>query len=98
MQGKVFRSGDSMVVSLPAEALQFLGIGEGSAVSLALDTDLRQLVITVAELQPPVDIDVEFAHQVSDFITRYRPALQALAQGNGDRGRRSCWLQVGLAG
>lgn len=29
---------------------------------------------------PAQDIDVEFAHQVSDFIERYRPALKALAR------------------
>jgi antitoxin MazE len=80
MHRKVFRTGNSIVVSLPREALDLLGITEGSEVSLDLDKELRQLVITAPEPHPGVEIDEEFAHQVSNFIDRYRQALEALAK------------------
>ncbi len=79
MQRKVFRTGNSIVVSLPKDALDFLGITEGSEVTIELDKEQQRLVI--APTQPEVSvIDEEFARQVSEFIERYRPALEALAK------------------
>ncbi len=48
MRRKIFRTGNRIVVSLPKDALDFLGIAEGS--------------------------------EVTEFIERYRPALEALAK------------------
>ncbi len=79
MQRKVFKTGNSIVVSLPKEALDFLGIRVGSSVTVELDREQQQLVIAPA--RPDVStIDEEFARQVSEFIDRYRPALEALAK------------------
>lgn len=81
MLRKVFKTGNSMVVSLPKDALEFLQIDEGREVSVELDRDNRQIVITPAD--PPLAIagvDSEFAHQVADFIAQYRPALEELAK------------------
>ncbi len=80
MLRKVFRTGNSIVVSLPKEALDVLGVDAGSEVSIDLDTEQRRVLISVPEAAPEVSIDEEFARQVSDFIARYRPALQALAK------------------
>ncbi len=79
MLRKVFRTGNSIVVSLPKEALDYLGIGEGSEVSVEPDREQRQLVVTpvASEL---AEIDEAFARQVGEFIERYRPALSALAK------------------
>ena len=79
MVRKVFRTGNSIVVSLPKDALDFLRLAEGSEVTVELDRERRQVVIT------PVDttlsgVDETFARQVSDFIEQYRPALKALAK------------------
>jgi antitoxin MazE len=81
MQRKVFRTGNSMVVSLPREALEFLGIQEGQDVSVDLDRENRQIVITPPET-PVADagVDEAFARQVSEFIETYRTALEALAK------------------
>ena len=50
---KVFRAGNSAVVSLPREGLEYLDLREGSPVSVELDRMERQLVITpVPESQP----------------------------------------------
>jgi len=79
MARKIFRAGNSMVVSLPKESLELLGLSEGSEVSIELDKERRRLIITpVATTLPGVDAD--FARQVKEFIEQYRPALEALAK------------------
>ncbi|MBE0410908.1 MAG: AbrB/MazE/SpoVT family DNA-binding domain-containing protein [Anaerolineales bacterium] len=81
MLRKVFKTGNSVVISLPKDALELLGISEGSDVSIDLDRDKRQIVISPA--QDPLAIagvDEVFAQQVSEFIDQYRPALEALAK------------------
>ncbi len=78
---KVFRTGNSVVISLPREALEFLGIQEGQDVSVDLDRKNRQIVIAPADFTlAAAGIDVDFARQVAEFIETYRPALEALAK------------------
>jgi antitoxin MazE len=81
MLRKVFRTGNSVVVSLPKDALELLGIGVGADVYVDLDRENRQIVITLAE-EPLaiVGVDKVFAQQVADFIEQYRPALEALSR------------------
>jgi putative addiction module antidote len=81
MLRKVFKTGNSVVISLPKDALELLGISEGSDVSIDLDREKRQIVISSAE--DPLaraGVDEAFAQQVSEFIDQYRPALEALAK------------------
>lgn len=80
MQRKVFRTGNSTVVSLPREALEFLRLEEGADVSVELDRENYRIVITPVE-HPVAGVDEEFTRQVSEFIAQYRPALEALARG-----------------
>ena len=78
---KIFKTGNSMVVSLPKEVIDYLQVGEGTEVSVSLDRGKRRIVITPVD--PPLTIagvDPEFARQVSEFIDQYRPALQELAR------------------
>jgi putative addiction module antidote len=79
MLRKIFKTGNSTVVSLPREMLESLGIGDGSDVSVELDSVTHQIVIRPAERALP-GIDEEFARQVAEFIEEYRPALEALAR------------------
>ena len=81
MLRKVFRTGNSVVVSLPKDTLEILGIGVGANVSVDLDRENRQIVITLVE-EPlaMVGVDKAFAQQVADFIEQYRPALEALSR------------------
>jgi len=82
MSGKIFKTGNSLVVSPPKkEAIEYLQVGEGTEVNVSLDRINRQIVIT--PVSPPMAIagvDPEFAQQVTDFIAQYRPALEKLAQ------------------
>lgn len=79
MARKIFRAGNSMVVSLPKESLELLDLSEGSEVSIELDKERRRLIITPVATTLP-GVDAEFARQVKEFIEQYRPALEALAK------------------
>jgi putative addiction module antidote len=79
MVRKIFKTGNSLVVSLPKETTTMLGLQEGSEVSIVVNASNRQIVIE------PVQIDLEgvdetFARQLAEFIERYRSALEALAK------------------
>lgn len=81
MLRKVFRTGNSTVVSLPKDVIDPLGVRDGSDVSVELDREHRQIIIR------PVDkpiaaagVDEDFARQVSEFIAEYRPALNSLSK------------------
>ena len=77
---KIFKTGNSVVVSLPKDALEQLGVAEGADVQVELDEQNRQIVIRPVELPVAGIIDEDFAKQVADFIKRYKPALDALAK------------------
>jgi putative addiction module antidote len=80
MLRKVFRTGNSVVVSLPREALETLDLREGSEVEVNLDRENRQVIIKPIEALPSASgVDEPFARQVAEFIERYRPALEKLA-------------------
>ena len=81
MKRKVFRTGNSLVVSLPKDALDYLGLVEGEEVEVDLDREQRQIVITPVEKPLAIaGVDESFARQVAEFIEQYRPALEALAK------------------
>ena len=81
MLRKIFRTGNSVVVSLPKDAMDYLRVEEGSQVNVELDREHNQIVITPIQPNLTVEgIDAEFAHQVADFIEEYRTALNELAR------------------
>jgi len=80
MHRKVFKTGNSLVVSLPKDLLESLGMQDGTDVSVELDRQNRQILIRPAELPLAGDLSQEFARQVNEFIDRYRPALEALSK------------------
>ena len=80
MLRKIFRTGNSIVVSIPKDILDELKLSEGEDVSIELDSQHRQIVISPLEKPLAVGIDETFARQVDDFIQEYRPALEALAK------------------
>lgn len=79
MVRKIFKTGNSLVISLPKESIQLLGLHEGSEVSVAVDQKEGRIVIEPAA-STLADIDETFAQQLDDFIEQYRPALEALAK------------------
>jgi putative addiction module antidote len=79
MLRKVFKTGNSMVVSIAKDSLDFLGLTEGSEVSVELDRERRQVIIAPVDTTLP-GVDETFAQQVAEFIEQYRPALDAMAR------------------
>lgn len=80
MSRKVFKTGNSTVVSLPKDVLDALQIHDGSQVDVFLDEPNQQIIIRPTEELPIAGVDVDFARQVSEFISLYRPALEELAK------------------
>jgi putative addiction module antidote len=79
MLRKVFKTGNSLVVSLPKDLLDPLGMQDGSDVSVELDRKNHRILIKPAEMPLAGEVSEEFAHQLNEFIEQYRPALEALA-------------------
>jgi len=77
MLRKIFKTGNSMVVSLPREILEPLGVSDGSEVSVVLE-DGKIIISPIQQTVPGVDD--AFARQLAEFIDEYRPALEALAK------------------
>lgn len=81
MLRKIFRTGNSVVVSLPREALDYLDIQEGTEVEVNLDRENRQVILKPVEMPSAIPgVDEKFAHQVAEFIEEYRSALEALSR------------------
>jgi putative addiction module antidote len=80
MLRKIFRTGNSIVVSIPKDILDQLDLSEGADVSVEFDSQQRQIVISPVEKPLATGIDETFAKQVDEFIEQYRPALEALAK------------------
>lgn len=78
---RLFKTGNSTVLSLPKDILEDLGIREGETVNLEFDRNHKRLIITPVEKLLAIEgVDEKFARQVDDFIKRYRPALEELAK------------------
>lgn len=80
MLRKLFRTGNSIVVSLPKDIIAPLGVSEGTDVSVELDRENRQIIIRPVEYPIAGSIDETFARQLAEFIEEYRPALEALSR------------------
>jgi putative addiction module antidote len=80
MLRKLFKTGNSVVVSLPKDIIEPLGVSEGADVSIELDRENKQIIIRPAEHPIAGNVDEGFARQLADFIEEYRPALNALAK------------------
>ena len=79
MTRKIFRAGNSLVVSLPKDAIELLGVGEGSEVNIEVDREEKRVIILPANMVIE-GIDEAFARQVNEFIEKYRLALEALTK------------------
>ncbi len=79
MPRKIFRTGNSAVVSLPADALETVGLSLGDEVTVVADPELGRIIITPAGPTLP-GVRPGFLEQVDRFIGRYRPALEELAE------------------
>lgn len=78
---KIIKAGNSLIVSLPKDAIEQLGLREGTVVSVWVDRKTSKLIIEPVDPDLVVKgIDEEFAQQVSELIEEHRPALDELAK------------------
>jgi len=77
MGRKIFRTGNSAVVSLPPEVLEATGLELGDEVTVTVDPDRSRIVLTPATV---AGVRSDFLDRVDRFIDRYEPALEALAK------------------
>ncbi len=81
MLRKIFKTGNSVVVSLPKEFLSTLNISEGSDVNIEVNEKEKKLILTpVNHNLSQHGITPEFSDQIDRFIDKYRPALEELAK------------------
>ena len=67
MVTKLQKTKQGLILLLPDDTLELLGLSADTDVSVTLNPEQQQIIITpAAQLLP--DVDEEFAHQVSDFI------------------------------
>ena len=79
MGRKIYRTGNSLVVTLPKDALDQLRMSEGTEVNIKINEKEGVLVISPAE--DSLDgVDEVFAKQVGRFIEEYYVALEELAR------------------
>jgi len=88
VRGKLFKSGDSIVLSLPMAFLRVLKLEQGSEVSVSLDKG-RGVIVVAPSMRALPGVDAEFGRQVAQFIEEYRPALEALALRRSDDSSRT---------
>ena len=80
MLREVYKSGNSIVISLPKEALELLSISKGSTVVLELNREKRKIILSTIETPlASARVDEKFTRQISEFIDQYRPNTVALA-------------------
>jgi antitoxin MazE len=77
MARKIFQSGNSVVVSLPAEVLEAVGLELGDEVIVTADPEQARIII--APLLLP-GVRRGFLERVDRFIDDYQQALETLAQ------------------
>ncbi len=78
---QLFKTGNSIVLSLPKEVLEGLGVKVGESMNLELDREQRRIILTPVEKPLSIaGVNEDFARQVDEFIQQYRPALEELAK------------------
>ncbi len=79
MTRKIFRSGNSIVVSVPPEVLELLDLKPGDEVTVAADVERRRIVVTPAGGARP-QIPTGLRQSLDDRIERYARALDRLTE------------------
>ena len=77
---KVFKAGNSLVLSLPNDVLDALGIKEGTQITIDLDRENKRIIVSPLSVPYKPDISREYADMVEEFITEYEVALKELAK------------------
>lgn len=73
---KIFKSGNSIVVTIPERLLKTLGLSAGDEVDIEVSEDAIKLIPASKKFK----VDPELHRLTKKLIEQYRPALEELAK------------------
>lgn len=76
---KLFKAGNSVVVSLPVDMLKALGLSDGSHVSMEINREMRELVLKPV-ITKKSNLSVDFVRLVDKLFVDYDYQLRRLAK------------------
>ncbi|WP_312563611.1 AbrB/MazE/SpoVT family DNA-binding domain-containing protein [Anaerospora sp.] len=76
---KVFKAGNSLVVSLPVEMLKSLGLRDGSHVTVEINREKQELVLKPV-ITKKNNMSLEFVSTVDKLFLDYEYVLRRLAK------------------
>ncbi|MBP2642075.1 MAG: Antidote-toxin recognition MazE, bacterial antitoxin [Firmicutes bacterium] len=76
---KIFKAGNSCVVSLPANLLKSLGIREGSHVSIEVNRENRELILKPVVVKKN-DMSMEFVRLIDKLLVDYDYTIRRLTE------------------
>lgn len=75
---KLYKTGNSIVVTIPKEYLEELSLKEGGLVEVKKQG--RQLIVTPKTQAADAQVDQKFAKMVDEFINEHKDVLSELSQ------------------
>jgi putative addiction module antidote len=75
---KIFRAGNSLVVSLPQEVLRELRLVEGSQLAVSVNGQKGEIVLRPVTATGTAQITGDFARLVEEFVAEYAGVLREL--------------------
>ncbi len=76
---KIFKAGNSCVVSLPLDMIKGLGLGEGSHVSIEVKREQRELILKPVVVKKNT-MPIEFVRLVDKLLLDYEHTLRGLSK------------------
>lgn len=76
---KIFKAGNSCVVSLPLDMIKGLGLGEGSHVSIEVNREQRELILKPVVVKKNT-MPIEFVRLVDKLLLDYEHTLRGLSK------------------
>lgn len=76
---KIFKAGNSCVISLPVEMLKALDLRDGSHLSIEIDRENHQLLLNPVVVKK-ANMSLEFVRVVDKLFLDYEYALRRLGQ------------------
>jgi putative addiction module antidote len=76
---KIFKAGNSWVVSLPLSMLKSLGLKDGAHVSVDINRERRELILRPIIVKNN-DMSIDFVRLVNKLMIDYEHALRRLGQ------------------
>ncbi|MEN6413745.1 MAG: AbrB/MazE/SpoVT family DNA-binding domain-containing protein [Veillonellales bacterium] len=76
---KIFKAGNSSVISLPASMLKALGLREGSHVSIEINREQREMILKPIVVKNN-NVSVDFVRIVDKLLVDYEYAIRRLVK------------------